>query len=67
MIVGCTFEAGLGVLAIAIGWLFDADPSRLLVLDWAAAGWGLLAACPMLVLFGLLLLAPRVEKCCSEP
>jgi membrane protease YdiL (CAAX protease family) len=41
-------EGGLGLLALALGWLLGSNPVASLEWTWAALGWGLLATIPPL-------------------
>lgn len=45
------FEGGLAMLAFAVGWGVGISPLASFHWDWLAAGWGLLAAVPMIGLF----------------
>ena len=51
-------EGGLVLLAIGLGWLFDHRPLYRFGLTWAAAGWGVAAAVPMLLVFVLMVRWP---------
>jgi membrane protease YdiL (CAAX protease family) len=51
-------EGGLVLLAIGLGWLFDHRPLDHFGLTWAAAGWGVAAAGPMLLVFVLMVRWP---------
>lgn len=42
-------EGGLGVLAVAFGWLLGLNPLDLVTGEWHALAWGVLAALPMLL------------------
>jgi membrane protease YdiL (CAAX protease family) len=51
-------EAGAGGLALLLGWLLDQPPLATFRWDVGAAGWGLLAATPLLLLFLLCFYLP---------
>jgi hypothetical protein len=57
MAMAVAMEGGLGVLAIAVGWLLGVNPLELVSGDWLALAWGSLAALPML---GALALTDRL-------
>ena len=44
------FEGGLLVLALGLGWLLGTPALATLRLTWQAAGWGVLATVPPLLL-----------------
>lgn len=46
-------EGGLIAAAFILGWVAGIDPMADLYWDWADAGLGLLAACPLLLLFSI--------------
>lgn len=50
-------EGGLGVVAIALGWVLGFNPLELVVADWWAMLWGCLAALPIV---GALLATERL-------
>ena len=50
VLLAVVFEGGLGLLALALGWLLGSPPLETLQWTWNAALWGTLAGLPMLVL-----------------
>lgn len=49
--VACYFEAGLTLIAVALGWLLNVDPFVALKLDEQAMANGMLLTLPLLLLF----------------
>lgn len=58
LIAGGVFEAGIGLMALWLGWWFDVNPLRSLVFGPVAVAWGLGGAA---VLFLLLLISDRFK------
>lgn len=54
----CFFEAGLGVLAMALGWMLDVDPFAALHYSEPALLKGMLATVPVVLLFFVLQALP---------
>lgn len=48
-VVAAAFEGGLAVLAVGLGWVVGRPPLETFAWDWAAAGWGLAATLPLLL------------------
>lgn len=58
-LLGCLFEAGLGLLAISLGYLFQRQPLAHLHWETRAAGAGVIATFPLLAAFIWLLRSHR--------
>ena len=50
VLLAVVFEGGLGLLAVALGWMLSCQPAALI--DWTlpAVAWGIAASLPMMVL-----------------
>lgn len=57
-VMAVVVQGGIALAAVVVGWLLGYPPGDAVVWHWDAALWGLVAALPLLVLFGTCLWVP---------